>query len=331
MTKIKIKNKGDDINKKVELESNKQGNGSILEKILKKRSEKKEEIKKRDEYQKKVPLRESPYEEVNEVALEIAERFPYNEVFDAVDNKKSPHIHGWLQDNYRNFQWLVDNCVMEVASWYSKNRMEKKVFLIKIVSGIKLRDYKMSRVELEEMYRLDNYPKQPFKNIMFLSEEHLDDALYWIEDAEWIIDGEDVRVNLGRFGGELIGFTDWNLPVVLVTYIPFRNKGIYKAKMDSSDLNNVIVDSRLKLIHTYRTMIKTLESKVDEKTREAKQWKKMYSDFTKDINLEARKRIASTSYANTSTGITKKYYDVNKVLVVVVVVLFIIMILGWIF
>jgi len=311
-------------------ESNKLGDGSKLSEIRRKRELTKQE---QELYDSKKPKYESSNNEVNEVALRIAERFTFKEIFDANDSpKKAPHVHGWIQDNYRNFQWLIDNYVLEVASFYAKNKLEHKVDIIKILEGIPLRDYVCSRLELEKPKELINYPDQPFINILFMSEVHLDDALLWIEDAEWVIDGEDVRINLGRFGGELIAWISWNIPVILVTYIPFKNKGIFKAKLEAQDLKDVVIDKRLKLIHTYRTMVETLEAKVDEKTREAKQWKKMYSDYKKDITLETRKQIAKIQYLKgNKNNVIKRTYNINYILIVAIVILLIITIIGWIF
>jgi hypothetical protein len=311
---------------KVGRESKKQDDGSKLSQILRKRElTKQEEL----EYAKRKPKYESDNDDVNEVALRIAETFPYHEISVAYDPKKAPHIHGWLQDKYRNFQWLIDNYVMEVAAWYSRNKLEHKVDIIKVVEGIPLKEYKTARVELPKFYRLENYPEQPFVNILFMCEEHLDDVIYWLEDSEWMIDGEDVRVNLGRFGGELIAWITWNIPVILITYLPFRNKGIFKAKMQSQEIKDLVIDKRLKLIHTYRTMIDTLEAKVDEKAREAKQWKKMYDDFKKDVDLEARKALARASYTSGNKRTIRRTYNFNIILVILCVILLIVCIVGW--
>jgi len=314
---------------KIKRESKKEGDGSILKRIKYERKLSKQE----QDLDSKKPKYESENKEVNEVALKIAERFTFKEIFDANDNpKKAPHVHGWIQDNYRDFQWLIDNFVLEVASYYAKNKLEHKVDIIKVTENIPLQDYVCSRLELERSKELINYPGQPFINILFMCEKHLDDAILWIEDAEWIIDGEDVRINLGRFGGELIAWISWNVPVILVTYLPFRNKGIFKAKLEAQDLKNLILDKRLKLIHTYRSMVDTLEAKIDEKTREAKQWKKMYSDYKKEITLEMRKQIDRIQYSKgNKNNIIKRTYKVNYIFIVVIFILIIITILGWIF
>jgi len=313
--KIKLKK----VNKEDDIEAKRKGDGSLLDKIKQKKDQKIRESKR--------PKYESWSEDVNEVALDMAEIFPTNDIIAAFDGQSSPHIFGWLQDNYRNFQWLLDNYVLEVASYYAKNKLKHKVDIVKVIDNFDIELYEWTRVELTELNRLENYRNQPFKNIIFMSEKPLDDAVYWLEDSDWWIDGQEVRINLGRFCGILIAWLSWNVPVILVSYLPFQNKAVYKAKTDAEKIQKARVSMELKLVHTYRTMISALEEKIDEKGREAKQWHKMYSDLKKDYDLAYRKSLAKAEYSN--YGVKKRPINANLALVLGLVVISVIAFIGW--
>lgn len=299
---------------------------SDKQKVKEKKIDKIKRSKEIDEIE--IPKRESQYKKVNECALKIANKFPYNEIFDAHDSDLAPHIHGWLRDNYPNFQWLFDNGIMEVAAWYAKNKLEHKVDIIKIVDGVDLDKYECAKVELTEIHRLANYPNQPFMNVMVFAEEYLDNAVYWLEDSEWFLDDEEVRINLGRCSGELIAFTSWNIPVILITHLAFRNKGIYKAVLKADQIKTATVGLKVKLIHTYRKKVVSLEEKIDDAQRDAKTWHTMYSDLKKEYNLEYRKMLARIEYARTHAGL-KGAININVVLVFGLIVSVILMVVGW--
>ena len=251
----------------------------------------------------KIPKYESWSEDVNTVALLVANEWDYNEILEGAKNpKNAPRICGWLQDHYRNFQWLINNHVLEVAAWYAQNKKEGKVKVVKVVSGVPLELYKWSKTELTRIHRLENYPKQPFIDIIFVCEDYLDDAVYWLENSDWIIDNEMVRVNLGRFCGDLIAWVDWNVPVILITYLPFRNKGLYKASVEASKIVKMTDDMKLKLVHVYKQKVDGLEKQIDDVRREAKQWKKMYTDSNKDISLLLRREQEKRRYAEEASA-----------------------------
>lgn len=278
----------------------------------------------------KKPKYESWSEEVNFVALEIVEEHPYNEILEgAKDPKRSPTICGWLQDRYRNYQWLIDNYVLEVAAWYAKSKRKGKVKIVSVISGIPLELYKWSKVDLTRIHRLENYPKQPFINIMFVGEDYLDEAIYWLENSEWIINNEMVRVNLGRFCGDLIAWLDWNIPVILLTYLPFRNKGLYRATAEAKKIVKMQDDMKLKLVHVYKQKVDSLDVQIDDLKRKAKEWKKMYFDTNKDISLLLRREQERRRYAEEAREEVKKFSGLSIFLVFAVIALGILTVVGF--
>jgi len=278
----------------------------------------------------KKPKYESWSEEVNYVALEIVEEFPYDEIFDgAKDPRDAPRICGWLQDHYRNYQWLIDNYVLEVAAWYAQNKRKGKVKIVSVVSGIPLELYKWSKVDLPRIHRLENYPKQPFNNIIFVGEDYLDEAVYWLENSEWIINNELVRVNLGRFCGDLIAWLDWNVPVILITYLPFRNKGLYKASAEAAKIVKMEDDMKLKLVHVYKQQVDRLEKQLDDVRREAKEWKKMYQHSDKDISLLLRREQERRKYAEQARDETRRFDGVKIFLSCAVIASIILAVVGF--
>ena len=279
----------------------------------------------------KKPKYESWSDDVNTVALLIAEEWDYDEILEgAEDPKRAPRICGWLQDRYRNFQWLIDNFVLEVAAWYAQNRRKDKVKIVSVISGIPLELYKWSKVDLTRIHRLENYPKQPFINIIFIGEDYLDEAVYWLENSEWIIDNEMVRVNLGRFCGDLIAWLDWNVPVILITYLPFRNKGLYRASAEAKKIVKMQDDMKLKLVHVYKQKVDSLDVQIDDLKREAKEWKKLYFDTNKDISLLLRREQERRRYAEEAREETKKFNGFSVFLVCVAIALGILSVVGFI-
>lgn len=271
---------------------------------------------------KRPPKYESWSEEVNFVALQIVDMFHYDEILDgAKDPRDAPTICGWLQDHYRNYQWLIDNYVLEVAAWYAKNKRKSKVKIVSVISGIPLELYKWSKVDLPRIHRLENYSKQPFNNIIFVGEDYLDEAVYWLENSEWIINNELVRVNLGRFCGDLIAWLDWNIPVILLTYLPFRNKGLYKASAQAAKILKMEEDMKLKVIHVYKQQVDRLEKQIDDLKRESKEWRKMYYDTNKNISLLLRREQERRRYAEEAREEGKKFGGITIFLICAVIAL----------
>lgn len=315
--RIKLRGRGtpiEGINSVHKLNILSKNDGSILEQI---------DVRKKPKY-------ESWSDDVNYVALEIVEIFDYDEIFEgAEDPRNAPRICGWLQDHYRNYQWLIDNFVLEVASWYAQNKRKNKVKIVSVISGIPIELYKWSKVDLPRVHRLENYQKQPFINIIFLGEDYLDDAVYWLENSEWIINNELVRVNLGRFCGDLVAWLDWNVPVILLTYLPFRNKGLYKASAKAEKIVKMEDDMKLKLVHYYKQKVDTLEKQVDDWKTKAKGYKKMYEHSDKDISLILRKEQERRRYAEQAKEEGKRFTGLRIFLICAMISLGILAVVGF--
>ena len=153
--------------------------------------------------------------------------------------------------------------------------------------------------------------------------------MYWLENSEWIINNEMVRVNLGRFCGDLVAWLDWNIPVILITYLPFRNKGLYRASAEAAKIVKMEDDMKLKLVHVYKQKVDRLDKQIDDLKREGKEWKKMYFDTNKDISLLLRREQERRKYVEETREEPKKFSGLSVFLTCAVIALGILSIVGF--
>lgn len=273
------------------------------------------------------PKYESWSNEVNEVALELANRWSYHILNKAVDTpSQAPEVYGYLKNQYRNYNFLIDNYVLEVASYFAQCKLESKIRIIKVVDNIDIENYKWARVELDGIHRFENYPNIPFTNVFMLSEEYFDDAIYWLNDMEWVLDNEDVRINLGRFSGSLIAIASWNIPIILVRDIPFSNKALFKAKVEAQKIAGARNEAQIRLINSYRTVVESYDAQIDQLNRDLNNYKKMHSDLQKKFTLEYRMMLERRKLQGLGAPTSKgSMYG----LVIIIVVLGILSIVGF--
>ena len=228
--------------------------------------------------------RERQQDRIRKIAFQIANLFPTSHIIRAISGEGGFAVHGWIQDNCDDYEWLIENWVLDRAVLYSKRVYKPEVF--KAVKNLDLSELKATKVELFEPAEFENYPNLPFRQVIIFHTSDLEEGLTWISNYPYWIDGYEVRVNFAPANLGQLGFCLWNIPVAIVLHAVGKSYGMYDAKMKAEDLTDMMDDIKAKIIHQYRTSIKPMEDKLDEVYRDSMLSEQKYILLKKKIETK---------------------------------------------
>lgn len=265
---------------------------------------------------------------LNTVALELSKKFSYSKLASAVDGRGAYEVHGYMQKTYIDYDWLVDNFILDRACFYAKRDYTPEI--ITFLREVDIKSYYRSVVETPHEIYFENYPQFPFSKVIIYSREPLEKAINWIDEYPWELDGYDTIVNLGPANMGLLGWATWNIPVLLVLHAPGKNRAFFEAKTSSKSLKDEHVEQLKNFIYQYRTYVNVMEEKIGELEMESLQYQKLYSDLKRTVltnspisseeefrNFEKKRRSSSPLKAN------KKTIMWTLVLIILMVIIFV--------
>lgn len=218
---------------------------------------------------------------LNEAGLELSKKWPYSKLSAAVGGRGGYEVHGYMQKTYIDYQWLIDNFVLDRACFYAKRDYTPEI--VKFVREIDIKSYSRTVVEASREVCFENYPQFPFSKAIVYSQEPLEKAINWIDEYPWELDGYDTNVNLGPCNMGLIGWATWNIPVLLVLHAPGKNKAFFAAKTSAKALKDEHTEQLKNFIYQYRTYVNVMEEKIGELEMESMQYQKLYSDLKRTV------------------------------------------------
>jgi len=273
---------------------------------------------------------------VDEKAKELSEKYSLFKLMSAnnlslkkagLDTIAGNEVHGFLQTKYPDqYDDLIMADVLDKSIFYA--RQNPKPEIIKFVEDIDLTKYKVAKVEFSKEIVLDNYPNFPFTKAIFYAQENLEEAIYW-RDCKMMVDGFEKNMRLGTPNLALIGFSEWNIPQILVTHSPFKNQAFYLAKIQAKDLKEEEKMLLVKIIHQMKKDMNEMESKVDEYQRDSLKFKELYSNLKDKIEAnipsDLERDLQQFQMEHKPTGFWNKYG--NALLGVIVFVLLILLLI----
>lgn len=242
--------------------------------------EEKEEKEGKDGREKET--KEKPKGRINKVAWKLSQKFPYTKLAAAESGEGGLEVFGYLEIHNPDYQYLLDNYVLDRACYYAKARFE--AVIIKKYSFIDLLRLPRSVIELTKEIELENYPSIPFKRIIISHpEKTYESSIEWIENYPYTVEGFDTHVNFGPANYDLLGFALWNRPWFLLVHAPGEDKFIYKATAKAKDISRKIVSIPEKIIHKLRGEGDLLKKEIDELKRDKTAWKEKASDLEQEL------------------------------------------------
>jgi hypothetical protein len=298
---------------------NRQIHGTVINQIKERFSKKNEEKSKRTDEEEK---------RLNEVGLELAKKFSYSKLSVAVDGRGGYEVHGYMQKTYIDYQWLINNFVLDRACFYAKRDYTPEI--IKFLREVDIKSYHRSVVETPHEIFFENYPQFPFSKVIIYSREPLEKAINWIDEYPWELDGYDTNVNLGPANVGLIGWATWNIPVLLVLHAPGKNKAFFEAKISSKSLRDEHVEQLKSFIYQFRTYINVIEEKISELEMESMQYQKLYSDLKRTVltnspisSEEEFRKFEKSKGSTSSFKANKKTVLWSLLIIVLMIVIFV--------
>ena len=240
------------------------------------------EEKKVEEERKEDGIEEKPKEYINKVAWKLAQIFPYTKLAAAETRDGGLEVFGYLEIHYPDYQYLLDNYVLDRACYYAKARFE--AIILKKISFFDLQKLPRSIIELPKEIELENYPNIPFKRVIISHpEKTYESSIEWIEDYPYTIEGFDTHINFGPANYNLLGFALWNRPWLLLVHAPGKDTFIYKATAKVKDISKKIVSVPEKIIHKLRGEGDLLKKEIDELKRDKTSWEEKASDLEQEL------------------------------------------------
>jgi len=263
------------------------GETKIGNKTMKKlkKIQKKKEIRKKSE-KIKTTIKEQEY--LNKIGQDLANKFTITELI-AASKGKGYDVHGYLQQNYSynddegfeyiNYDLLIDKMILDRAVFFSKKANVPEI--------IKFTD----RVNIEEFYRtvivcntpliLKNMPNMHIKKILLYSDKPFSSAISWIDNFDWMLDGYDVKINMGPANIGMIGYLVNEILICVLLHAPGQNQGLADVVFDTKGTLTELNDLVKRYVYEYRQKEKNSDELMEEKDMEVRLAEKMYSDLKK--------------------------------------------------
>ena len=252
--------------------------GKYTLKKLKKIQKKKDNIKKT----KKTEITIKQQEYLNKIGEELSKKFTITQLIDA-SKGKGYEVHGYLQKNYIDYNYLIDEMILDRAVFFGKKKNVPE--LIKFTDKVNLEKFYRTVILCKTPLILKNMPNMHIKKVILYSDKPFNSAITWIDNFEWELDGYEIKINLGPANLGAIGYIVNEILLCVVLHSPGQNQGladvIFETKSALSELNDLVK----RYVFEHRQKEKKFDEILEEKDIELKLAERMYSDLKKK-NLE---------------------------------------------
>jgi hypothetical protein len=265
----------------------------------------------------------------------LSKRYSYFTLKRIPKNENSlSEVYGDLKIEYpEEFQSLIDNHVLEIATFYAKKYGRKEI--LKYVDSIKLSEMVATKAFCKKEYFFENYPQIKFNKILYFSEKSIPECVSLIPEYNTEVDGLPVKVNALPFDTALIGWHDVSTPVLVVKSTPGKNKGYIKARWDADDIKDKKLEIYQKTVHRLKSRLDVLEPIAEKYKIMADEANAELVKTIKNIKSEKELNIArmynerlrndprfQSSNESTDWSDLKPYLILLGVLVIVVIAIF---------
>ena len=245
--------------------------------ILKNFQDKKEAKK-----QKFIIRTQAEIKRLNEVGLELSNVFFLDDLIKASDKKKAGiegrHVHGYMEIQYEDYNWLIDNDVLDRACYLAYKSFKKIHY--STIDTYPLPTMYRTLASWPKKIHYDHFPEFEFNRMVLLSLEPINEAITFIDNYEpYQLDGYDTAVRLGPANLLNAGFPIYDLPVSVVKDTPGKDKFFFEAKTSSEELTKERDELLKKEIFEIRQKEKTNDEVKEELEIESSTARKMYSDL----------------------------------------------------
>lgn len=204
-------------------------------------------------------------EELEIVGYHLSKRFDYLKLMKAADRETAKiegrGVHGYMKIMYRNYEWLYQNDVLDIACYFALQ--EAKLQLFNAVSGYDFEHAIINVIPLPKKVYFDEFPEFPFDSIIILTQgEPYENAVTWIENQPWVDeDGYDTTVTLAPCNFLNTGFVLWELPVIVLKDAVGMDTIFFDGITDAAKLQDTQEQIMAIQIYKLRNKEKTSEGK----------------------------------------------------------------------
>lgn len=253
---------------------------------LQKHFEKQEQQEEERIYSRKVQKKERKLKEaiLDYSAYKLERKWSYRKLMqaaDEVDATKGRDVHGWMEKVFPNYDWLIENDVLDRACYLAYKDFRPDVF--NHVEGVDLTKWNRELVLLPEKTHFDYHSEFEFNRFVIYCKEPIAKGVNRIPNYPWVLDGYPTEVTLRPCNLLNLGLPLWDLPVFMVKDAPGKNKEFFTAKVKSTQLTEEREELIRSFVYKARIDEKDADKIKDELKLESKSARKMYSDLKKKM------------------------------------------------
>ena len=248
----------------------------------------KEKEKQADGYMEELQKLLTPeeIEEIETAAYSMSRKYKYHKLMKAAasDIVEGREVHGWMQRMFRHrYDWLIDNFVFDYAVNYALKYYNPEVF--NVIKNYDFDNAIINVINLVEPTNFDIYPEFVFGKIIVLTQgESFENAVHWIENHPWTDnDGYSTTKTLAPCNFLNMGFSLWDLPVLVLKDTVGKDKLFFEAKTSSMEITDVKDNIFKKHIYTKRQEEETSNEKYQELEIKHGQLEKRHQYFVDNI------------------------------------------------
>ena len=279
-------------------------------------------------------------EEIDSAAYAMSRKYKYHKLMMAADVERAKiegrEVHGWMQRIFLNrYVWLIDNDVFDYAVHYALKYYNPEVF--NVVKDYDFENAIINIIHLPELTHFDIFPDFAFDRIIVLTQDlPFESAVYWIENHPWTdFDGYETTKMLAPCNFLNMGFTLWDLPVMILKDAVGRSKLFFEAKTTADQI--IKAKDQILKTHIYkkRQEEKTKDEKLEESEIRYEQLAKRHQYLIDDIkagdtrNSEEKLKDFAKKYESKVKGGSRAKKIVIGVVILIAIVLFILAIVSF--
>lgn len=221
------------------------------------------------------------HERLDEVGFILSKKFSYSKLSAAVDGKGGYEVHGFMQNQFFDYEKLFRDNVIDRACWFSKKSYEPE--MIKLVDIGILENWYRSIHELESPYTFAHYPNFQFTKYIVYSKKPYKEAVKQLHNYPFSIKGYRTFVTLEPYNVGLLGWASWDLPIFIILHAVGKNEAFYRITTEAKEIDRETKAILNKVIQSQRSFIDTSNDKIDTLEEFAARYKKMYDDLKNDM------------------------------------------------
>jgi len=218
---------------------------------------------------------------LNEVAEELSEIFTYSQLVSGIDGKGSYDVHGYMEKTYFDYDWLIQNMVLDRACWFSKKLNKPEV--VKFIRKEDMKDLIPNYIKMSYPVTFENYPNNTFESCYIWDTEEINSSAYWIDDYPWTLNGYDTKVSLGPVGLLLLGWAKPDLPIFIIKYKALKNEILMDNILEAKEINKLLIRTFEIHLRKQNSIIGILSNVILEERSKREMKDKMYDNVLKDI------------------------------------------------